>query len=275
MGYGPFDLTAGPFLSLYAAAMLLAIIVSFAASRWLRPEGRYGRVQGQDQLAYLAGGTTRVAEAAATQLLASGAMTITDKTRLRIRDQTAETTRAGRCLLAVSSPVSWKEALRAVSDHAGAIDAELVRKGLLLDGGERWRLRLLQSLPLFFAAVFGWIKIEVGTGRDKPVEFITALVVVTMIIALVRLLVLDKRTKCGIAAIEDARLGSERPRRAPMKEETGMTVALYGTTVLVGSALSDFHELRRKSGEGNSGDGGSSDGGCGGGGCGGCGGCGG
>jgi hypothetical protein len=124
--------------------------------------------------------------------------------------------------------------------------------------------------------VFGAIKWGVGTLRDRPVGFLTALLIVTAFVALIRFAKLDAATRSGRRALGEVRRDAARLRSAPVRDEAGMAVALFGTTVLIGSGLSDFHDLRMKStssGDGGSGDSGSGgDGGCGGGGCGGCGG---
>jgi uncharacterized membrane protein YgcG len=109
------------------------------------------------------------------------------------------------------------------------------------------------------------------------VGFLTALLIVTAFVALIRFAKLDAATRSGRRALGEVRREAARLRSAPVRDEAGMAVALFGTTVLVGSALSDFHDLRMKgasSGEDGGSSGGDSggDGGCGGGGCGGCGG---
>lgn len=270
MGLGPFDLTAGPFLALYGVVMAATVIAGGLIPSWLRPEGRPGRVAGQDQLAYLAGGKVRLAEAAVTRLLASGAMAVADKTRLRIRDRGQGDSPIERALLAISSPASWKEVTMATTDHAAVLERELIGKGLLMDTAMRWQMRMWQTLPYLLAVAFGWIKIEVGEMREKPVEYLTAMTVAMAVFGLMRLLTLEKRTRAGIDAVAEARQRTQRASRAPLTAEAGMAVALYGTVALAGSPLSDFHELRKNNGDGG-GDGGGSDGG----GCGGCGGCGG
>ncbi|MBY0394035.1 MAG: TIGR04222 domain-containing membrane protein, partial [Novosphingobium sp.] len=137
------------------------------------------------------------------------------------------------------------------------------------------QLRLIQTAPLALLFLFGMAKWIVGTLRDRPVGILTALLIVTAIAAILRFAVIDRRTRAGKAALADARLEADRLRRAAPADETPLAVALFGTTVLTGSWLSDFHRMRAASGSG--GDTSSSSGcsggggGCGGGGCGGCG----
>jgi len=65
----------------------------------------------------------------------------------------------------------------------------------------------------------------------------------------------------------EARADAARLRRAVPSDEAALAVALFGTAVLAGSYLSDFHGMRSTNGGGDGGS--SSDGGSG---CGGCGG---
>ena len=149
--------------------------------------------------------------------------------------------------------------------------------GLLMDGWTALQLRFWQTTPYLLLFAFGWTKVQIGEARGKPVGFLIALLVITVVFALLRFAVLDRRTRAGKEVIEEARERSERLRRAPAEGETGLAVALFGTAVLAGSAWGDFHRMRAASGDGGSGGGGDGGSGCGGGGCGGggCGGCGG
>jgi uncharacterized protein (TIGR04222 family) len=276
MGLGPFDLTGGPFLLLYGVLFLLAVLGCFALSEWLRPEGRPGKADDADELAVLAGGAPRLAEAIVARLLADHAMDITDRRELRIHRSEAVRSTAERRVMALASPATWKDVLGAIKVEAEVIEARLERKGLLMDAATRKQMRFWQTSPLFALMVFGAIKWGVGTLRDRPVGFLTALLIVTAFVALIRFAKLDAATRSGRRALGEVRRDAARLRSAPVRDEAGMAVALFGTTVLIGSGLSDFHDLRMKStssGDGGSGDSGSGgDGGCGGGGCGGCGG---
>lgn len=271
MGLGPFDLTGGPFLALYAALFAITLAVSIAIPRWLRLEGRraFG-VTDSDRLAYLTGGATRFAEALVARLYSVGTIGIEKKTGFLMRSPSAGQTSAERSVLALPSPAKWGDVARAVRQDAEAIEDKLVGQGLLIDRATAWQLRVWQTLPFLPLLIFGLTKWEIGSQRQKPVEFLTVFLAVTLVVAMVRFASVDRRTKGGILVLEDAKLQSARLRKGPVREEAALAVALFGTGVLAGSALSDLHALRNSSGGGDSG--GSSDGGCGGGGCGGCGG---
>jgi hypothetical protein len=126
------------------------------------------------------------------------------------------------------------------------------------------------ALPYVVLAAFGVAKLAVGAERDRPIEYLAAALVVTVLLAVIRFASLDRRSDAGRAAVRRARGIHERLRRAPTRTEMGLGVALFGTAVLAGSEFDDFHKLRA-AGDGGGGSSDSSDGGgCGGGGCGGC-----
>ncbi len=274
MPLGPFDLTGGPFLLLYGALLIFTIIVGIAIPRWLKPEGRAPRNPDIDHLAFLAGGTSRFAEAVTTRLLATKQLVMDGKKFLA--GELGGTTAAERSVLALPQPANWDAVAGAIGRHADPIRERLIADGLLMDGWTGLQLRFWQTSPYFLLFAFGWTKLQIGEAREKPVGFLIALLVITGVLAMFRFALLDRRTRAGEEMLGEARERSERLRRAPAEGETGLAVALFGTTVLVGSAWGDFHRMRAASGDSGSGGGGDGGSGCGGGGCGGgCGGCGG
>lgn len=271
MSLGPFDLTGGPFLQLYGTLFAIAIAAGFVIPRWLRPEGRPGRITGTDDLAYLAGGVTRFADALMTRLLAAGAVILTGGKLFSVQNRDYGTSAAERSVLALPPPIGWPVIEKTLKPYGEPVERRLVGSGLLIDRSLAMQMRFWQTLPYFLLLPFGAIKWVIGDARGKPVGYLTALLVVTTIFAIIRWVAVDRRTRNGIEALKDAQARSDRLRRAPTSNEADMAVALFGTAVLVGSGWSDFHTLRNAS-SGDGGSGGSSDGGCGGGGCGGCGG---
>ncbi|MDE2595562.1 MAG: TIGR04222 domain-containing membrane protein [Sphingomonadales bacterium] len=273
MGLGPLDMMGGPFLLLYAVLFVIAVMAGFLLAEWLRPDGSGGGlVTGADELAYLACGRVRLAEATITHLMAEREIELTDKGALRMRPTPAQRSAAERRVLALASPAKWKDAVAALQDEASVIDARLVRRGLLMDAASRAQHRFWQVMPYGALFLFGAAKWGVGTMRDRPVGFLTMALVVTAACGIIRFVTARPFTRAGQAVVIEARRSAERMRSAHRQEEAGLAVALFGTAVLAGSSLSDFHRMRS---QGGSGDGGSSDsggdGGCGGGGCGGCG----
>uniref|UniRef100_UPI00333F7335 TIGR04222 domain-containing membrane protein n=1 Tax=Sphingomonas sp. TaxID=28214 RepID=UPI00333F7335 len=184
---------------------------------------------------------------------------------------------AERAILSLSSPTTFAQLQRVATRAAPATEEALRRAGALIENGAAWQLRLLQTAPYLLLLAFGAIKWDVGVMRDRPVGYLSGLLILTAVLALVRFAVVDRRTRSGLAALPTARESSDRLRRAPLSTETGLAVALFGTMVLSGSAWGEYHRLRASSGGDAAvgGDSGSSidsgGGGDGGGGCGGCG----
>ena len=283
MSLGPFDLTGGPFLELYVVLLGIAVIAGFIIPGWLRPDGYAGRVTDPDELAYLAGGEARFADAVVARLLAARSLVMIGKKGFHAQMPDAGRTAAERSVLALPGELTWPKIVRTLQPEAEPIGRRLVADGLMMDAGLIQQMRFWQTLPYFLLFSFGTIKLMVGEARHRPVGYLALFLLVTAILAAIRWFAVERRTQGGLAALDDARSGAERLRLAPTAPEAGLAVALFGTVVLAGSGWSDFHQLRTaKAGDGGgwSGCGGSSGGdgggGCGGGGCGGggCGGCG-
>ncbi|MEO8374706.1 MAG: TIGR04222 domain-containing membrane protein [Sphingomonas bacterium] len=277
MSLGPFDLAGGPFLQLYGILFGIAIIAGFVIPRWLRPDGSAGRVTETGELAFLAGGATRFADAVVARLLATGALVMIGRKGFHAQSRDAGRTAAERSVLALPGELSWPKIARTLKPKAEPIGRRLIADGLMMDAGLILQMRFWQALPYFLLLAFGLVKLMIGEARHRPVGYLMMFLFVTVILALIRWFSIDRLTRGGHAALADARAGAERLKRAPTSTETDLAVALFGTVVLVGSGWAGFHQLRSPSSSDSSstGDGGSSSGdgggGCGGGGCGGCG----
>lgn len=276
MALGPFDLNGGPFLMLYGALMVVTIIAGVIIPRWLRPEGRAGTTTDADDLAYLAGGSARMAESLVAGLIGDGSLAV-EGSKFRLIPSGRALRPAEAAIMRLSSPAPWSAISGAAHLHAKATATKLVDRGLMIDGPTAMQLRVWQTLPYLMLFGFGAIKWEIGVGRDRPVGLLTALLIVTAVLALIRFAAVDRRTQGGMAVLASAQTRLDRLRRAPTAPETAMAVAVFGTAALVGSPWGDFHKLRAASSSGGDGSVSSSDGGsdggsgCGGGGCGGCG----
>jgi uncharacterized protein (TIGR04222 family) len=216
-------------------------------------------------------GKERFAEVVAARLLQRGALKV-EKSRL-VRLSGSGGSALENEVLRAGDQISWK-ALRRVTDRGAArIEDGLIQRGLLMDRGEWLQLGFFAVLPLLALMVFGAAKVFVGQSRDRPVEFLLFFLFVTACVVAARWSGTDKRTKAGLAVRDDALDSFTRLSQAHTADETGMAVALFGTSILATSELGDFHRMRSSGssdGGGGSGDGGG-DGGGGGGGCGGCG----
>lgn len=271
MSLGPFDLTGGPFLQLYGTLFAIAIVAGFLIPRWLRIEGRRSGLNRTDDIAYLAGGPVRFMDAVVTRLLAARAMAMAGGKIFFVERRDFDASAAERSVLTLPAPIRWPEIEKTLKPYGEPVENRLISSGLLIDRRETLQLRFWQTLPYLLLLPFGTIKWMVGDARGKPVGYLTAFLVVTLIFAIIRWFAVDRRTRAGVEVLNEAKARSERLKRAPTSNEADMAVALFGTAVLVGSGWSEFHTLRN-AGSGDGGSGGSADGGCGGGGCGGCGG---
>ena len=282
MSLGPFDLSGGPFLTLYIVLLTCTIVAGFVIPHWLRPEGRAARVTDPEKLAVLAGGSGRLTDAVIGRLLSNDALAISSKNRLAAVHGAEGRTTAERSVLAIARDgvVSAQRIDRALEPEADKIEREFVSNGLVMNHAVTNQMRFWQSSPYLLLVAFGLIKVAVGEARDRPVGFLIALLILTAVLAIARFALVDRKTRAAVALLAGLRGDNDRLRRAPSGDEAGLAVALFGTVVLAGSPWAGYHSMRTagSSDAGSSGgDGGSSGGGCGGGGGGGggggCGGC--
>jgi uncharacterized protein (TIGR04222 family) len=272
MSYGPFDLTGGPFLILYVVLLVAAIIAAVMIPRRMRLAGQQHNITDPDQIAYLAGGKARFVDAVVARMLATGTLVMATKTKFAGGSPSASPSMAERSVLALSAPFGWGALQGALRTHVPQVERALQANGLLMADDDMSNIRWSATLPYVLLIGFGAIKWLIGEMRERPTGFLTALLIVTLVLAVIRWFSIDRRTAAGHHAVADAKLRNQRLNIAPIQSEIPMAVALFGTTVLAGSAWADFHKMRQaSSGDGGSG-GSDGDGGCGGGGgCGGCG----
>lgn len=270
--------TGSDFLLFYTALLGLSILAAWWIPVQLRAPGQRGESFDAEDSALLMGGPSAHTDSVIADLFARGALQNADG-KLHVVQTNLPTSPAGRALLAARAPFTRGEADTMLAIHATRIAARLRREGLLLRSEELNRLRLLSVMPFIMLFVIGLYRQRAGAAEGEPTGFLVGLMVLTVVLAVIRLAKFDKRTGAAIAAISELRERHARLRRAPQADEAGMAVALYGTAVLVGTPWEPVHAMRQQNGSGDSGDsGGSSDGGsdggsgCGGGGCGGCGG---
>ena len=273
LGFSSYD--GGQFLWFYAALLLAAVIASLWLPGRLRPEGGISRPRDPEALAYLGGGTARFADAVIASLTARKLMRVEAGKLVATTTEGGET-EAERALLRDYTGYGWNQVLRELAPHGFAVKRELEERGMLAQHGDRTRLRLLPVLPYVLVLLVGLYRLQAGMAEGEPVGFLLALLVLTVVLAIVRFARFNPRTHAGEEAIAKAMADAERLRGAPTSGEVGLAVSLFGTAVLVGTPYASLHAMRN-SGSGADGgagaDGGSDGGGgCGGGGCGGCGG---
>jgi uncharacterized protein (TIGR04222 family) len=281
---------SGPrFLLLYLA--LLAVTaggVVLARRRVLAvPDGAAGPARlDRYEAAYLNGGCELVATTAVTNLLRARHLANAARRRQRIRLV------AGTAPPAGAHPVEWAtyQLVAARPDHPRwALGAELcrapamaaVRERLRLGGlaptseqRVRYRATGLWFLPLL---ALGVARVAAGTANGRPVGFLVALLVVTVVTAAVLSLRPPHATELGRRTLARLRAETGRPAAGASPSELAMATALFGTGVLWAADVEMAMALRipREHGAFLGGIGGGDGGGGGGGSCGGGGGCGG
>ena len=247
MSLGLYDLVGGFFFEFYIALLALTVVAGYRIPRWIRPGGDEGRVTDIGDFAYLAGGMARFTDAVVARLLATRALAMVGRKRFQALTRGAGRPEVELSVLALPGEVSWKEISRSLEPHAEPIERRLVADCLMMDARLTLQMRFWQTLPYFLLLLFGAIKLVVDLIYHRPVRFLVLLLVLTAILALIRWLVVDRRTRGGVAVLNDARRRAARLKLAPTAPETDLAVALFGTVVLVGSGWSGLHELRTAS----------------------------
>lgn len=272
-------MSGGTFLLYYGALVIAAVVAGLWLPAFLRPDGRHQQVSDQGQLAWLASGPGRFTEATLARLFGTGALAADAGNKLRVSRADAGDSEPERLLTAGGGVFGITEAHRMLKPYAARVEEELIQRDLVMDKGARWRLRLAGAAPYLAVLAVGWYRRQAGEALGEPTGFLTALMVLTALLLLWRLLRLDPRTRAGQAALGEAKIKAARLRSAATGPELGIGVALFGTAILAGTPYSQLHAMRTAAtgdgAGGYAGDGGDSggDGGSGcGGGCGGCGG---
>lgn len=273
------DPSAMPFLWLYVVLLLAAVAASLAIPRWLRPEGRARTLTDVDELAYLAGGRIRVADAIVSRLLARRELVLDGRNRFLTQRGAGDCRDGEHAVLSRVGPLNLSSIDDAVRPYASRIDGALIAMGAIIDQHVGLRMRLWQTAPYLLLLGLGILEYQLAGAREKPAGLLIAAMLATLVLAVARFVTLDRRSRGGAEVLRRAREQADRLRRAATGEEVDRAVALFGTEVLVGSAWAPLHDMRRAAGEsgadiaidgGDAGDGGGGDAGCGGG-CGGCG----
>lgn len=269
-GINPLDWDATEFLILYVVLIVVAVILAVLIANSVRGEGHGGRLKDPDEIAMVSGGRKRFNEAVVARMLATGMLTMVEIGRFAPANRPANPTSAERAVFAMGSRIKWSKVNAALRGNAQQLEERLVSRGMMMGDGEVWQIRLLQALPFLFLLGFGWMRVKVGEMRGEPVGILVAMMIMSALVAISMAFKVSRETRSARAELASLRATNERLRRAPLSQETGMAVALFGTPILAGTMLSDFHRMRSSDSSGGCGsDGGS---GCGGGGCGGCGG---
>ncbi len=265
------------FLLFYALMLATCVIAGLWIPANLRPVGRRGEANAAEELAVLSGGKDRHANVVTADLVARGALVPGKAGQLKVAQPDAKTGSAGRTLLRKTGEFGPGEISESTAGDAAVIESRLISAGLLMNAGERTKLRWLSAAPYAALLAIGLYRQQAGSAAGEATGLLVVMMVITAVCALIRLFKSNPRTVSGNEALRVAEANAARMRIAPTVNEAGYAVALFGTAVLVGTPWEPVHAMRQ-SGDGAGGyagdhsDGGDGGGGCGGGGCGGCGG---
>lgn len=296
-------ISGAEFLVGYAIAFLIANLWA-ASSRKRHREAisstAPAHTEDPYELAFLAGGARRVAQVAVVRLILEGHIEWQPKwtgARLVARSEAATTAPTSRIEadLASSIAAAGKGGLKVdrlmplVAPLVRPFEVRLATRGLRPTAAERASGAFAAIWPLILLIVVGVFRIAIGVGRDKPVGFLIAAVILTVLVAAFW----GKRggylTPAGKERLDTLRekhrdrKSMSFPKPADHLPEIAIGTALFGTSAVaalpgVGPIHQEIHNAigtsTTQSQAGSSGCGGCSSGcgsGCGGGGCGGCG----
>lgn len=271
MTLNPFDWTAGPFLTLYMSLTAIVFLVSFRLRSMIGPPAHATRQLSVLELAYLAGGGRRLADAVLLALTsAKGATIDSGGQKITVTDHAPLATLMGRLpLLAFNPNMTRQQFQTAVKPVVERLQERLQQLGYCPTDDQMTSFRMSVLPFVGLLVLFGIIKAFVGAERHHPVGFLVFLLVATAFAGIV-LARRPMRTRAGDDVLQTYQSSHARASRAPLDHELLLAVALSGAVVLSDTPHASVYAASRTMGSGG-GDGGGS--GCGGGGGGGCGGC--
>lgn len=285
----------GPqFLLIYLVLLAVTVLGVVLTRRWMLAGDGAAVPARLDlyELAELNGGGALVATTAVSNLLRKGGLTSSS----RRRSQPARLV-AGTAPGPQAHPVEWamyQQVAASPNRRLRDVQAALEQAPALAAVRERLRLHRLAPTPeqrarcraavLWFVPLLalGVARVAAGRANGRPVGFLVALLIATVVIAAVFLLRVPNATELGRRTLRELRAANPRPAAGASPAELSLATALFGAGVLWAADTDTALLLRvpREHGAfagdwgGWGGGGGDGGGGCGGGGCGegGCGG---
>ena len=237
---------SGPqFLLIYVGLLALTWAVVAVTRRRLlaAPEGRTATPARLDpyQAAYLNGGTSLVATVAISNLLRGEFVANTARRGRSVRLAARAAPPAG------AHPVEWAgyqvvaaNPERAVGDARAALArepamaalAERLRQGGLVPSPEqraRYRAAVLWFVPV---AALGVARVAAGSANGRPVGFLVALLVVTVVVAVALASQTPRVTELGRRTLGQLRTETPRPEAGASPAQMTMGMALFGAGAL-------------------------------------------
>jgi uncharacterized protein (TIGR04222 family) len=272
MTLNPFDWTAGPFLTLYVSLAAIVFLVSFRLRSMIGLPAHATRQLSVLELAYLAGGARRLADAVLLALTSAKGATIDSRgQKITVTDHTPLATLMGRLPpLAFYPDMTRQQFQRAVGPIVVRVQGRLQQLGYYPTDDQMMSFRMTVLPFVGLLMLFGMFKAFVGAERHHPVGFLIFLLIATVFAGFV-LARNPIRTRAGNHVLQAYQASHARASRAPLDHELLLAVALSGAVVLSDTPYALVYAASKTMGSGG-GDGGGSGcgGGGGGGGCGGC-----
>jgi uncharacterized protein (TIGR04222 family) len=289
----PFDFSGPHFLGFYLELAVILVIGATLLRRYLRQPADEASPEADDltpyEVAYLAGEKSLAVNAAIAHLVQQGALAVNPaEHKLSVSEPLPVGANNLERAVYAAATTTGGETIRNVhataTQEADKLGGRLKELGLVVEDSQARWARWLPLLLMLSLLLFGVIKIGVGVARHKPVGFLVAASVGTLVISLVGFARHVHRSRRGDRVLaqmrkDNAALQTAAGRNAKQLAAPDLTLALglFGMAILASGPLADLHTALRppagSSGCGSGcGGGGCGGGGCGGGGCGGCGG---
>lgn len=270
MSANPLEWTAAPFLLLYLALGAALLLAGLVARQRLDGPVVASPPLTEFELAYLAGGASRVADVALYALVSAGQAEIDARSRIRVATWGALNARLGAAPALDGPPnmsrARFQTAIRPIVD---ILKDRMRRRGYAPSQTALAVLRSRFGAGLAALLIFGGVRAIHGVERGHPIGFLLILMLALALLG-ARVLQGPRRSRAGKSAVEELRLRHARAARAPLPGEFALAIALSGPIVLAGTPFDSIRVAAASQGASGGGDAG---GGCsgGGGGCGGCG----
>jgi uncharacterized protein (TIGR04222 family) len=217
----PWGISGPTFLWLYVIGLILAVIIAGIGRRRIRrtTDPQSGVMLGVDELAYLAGGPIRTVEAAIAGLIERGALRPSRRRRVQATGKPAQTPVEAAVLATVTRPGNWSVAriTHRVADQPVVADIyhRLLARNLLIARAATFPRLLKVASPLFILAAIGIARLVNGLTFDRPVGFLTALLILTGAVTVPVMLVRTPwRSTAGDAVLASASAGRTSPGAA-------------------------------------------------------------
>jgi len=248
-GLNPLQLSAQEFLALYAVLLLAAVAMGWVLPHWLRPDGKALISQHPFELACLSGGPTRYAETLVVGLMQAGHLALREGKGFEPLHPVAGHSSAEVTVLGLAPGSDWATLECSLWSAANWVELRLIARGLWLSRTEWWEMRGWACLPYALVLIFGAIRWEVGLLHHQPVPYLSGLLLATLLGGAVRCVTIDRRTQGGAQVLARAMGEAQDLRRDRRLDKAQMAVALFGTTVLVGTPYEALHRLRSGGGD--------------------------